>query len=89
VAISAAPSLLMDRATNDPTARGWFHIEICSSRRYIDPVAPPPATPVYREAYVWNAPTCFRNNYDQSQRGQENDAGGPGDQVIITRPAIR
>ena len=41
VAVSGAPSLLMDRATNDPTARGWFHTEICSSRRYNDPVDPP------------------------------------------------
>lgn len=75
VAISGAPSLLMDRATNDPTVRGWFHTEICSSRRYIDPNHP--------NAYAWNAPDCLRLNYDGSHRGQENDAGGPGDQVTI------
>jgi hypothetical protein len=81
IAIRGAPSLLMDRATSDPTARGWFHTEICSSRRYMNP--DPPNSSTYRPAYAWNAPDCFRLNYDGSHRGHENDAGGPGDQIII------
>jgi hypothetical protein len=82
VALGAAPSLLMDRATNDPTARGYFHTEICSTRRYMDPKPPDPHA--YPPAYVWNAPDCLRYNHDGSERGPENDAGGPADQVIVS-----
>jgi Flp pilus assembly protein TadG len=81
IAISGAPSLLMDRATNDENARGWFHTEICSSRRYIDP--DPPNSSTYRPAYVWNAPECTRLDYNGNHLGAENDAGGPGDQITI------